>query len=62
MSNELTSTLEKIDALRVDAARLLPELQKRVLETVAGPEHSTWHRLFMTVSEFHRTLNEVVRR
>ena len=62
MSSDIASTMIKLDALRVDAARLLPELQKRVLETVAGPEHSTWHRLLAVTSDFHRVLSEVVLR
>jgi hypothetical protein len=62
MSDNIASTMAALDQLRVDAARLLPELQRRVLETVAGPEHSTWHRLLAVTSDFHRVLGEVVRR
>jgi hypothetical protein len=58
--SDLAETLSKLDALRIDSARLLPLLQRHVLETAAGPEHGTWYRLLVAVGELHRYVSEVV--
>jgi hypothetical protein len=62
MSETIGETIAAIDRLRVDAAKLMPALQKHVQETARkSPEqHGTLHRLLVALSDFNRLVSAIV--